>query len=189
MIKYILIALIFTCLILLTACNQKTQYYSEDFISGINVDEELQNIEEMYDALSDFAESMGINLQLPDISNYKEELPPVDITAGFNPFPSKILLEDGTPGRTSLTGKVFFLNGFAAENVGWDGATVIDVLVLEEFTEGWATILIHVPDENEDWDNETGFNEQYVFFFQYLGFSEQYNRYMGIYIKHEPLDW
>jgi len=113
------------------------------------------------------------------------DLPPIDVTDGFEPFPSEVLLEEGEPGKNELTGKIFYLEGFASENIGTD-LTLIDVLVLEDFGSLWATILLHVPDDNQDWNNEEGLNEQHTFFFQYLGFSEEYNRYIGIYIFHEP---
>jgi len=121
------------------------------------------------------------------LGELKAELPPIDASEGFDPFPSEILLEDGEPGKTELTGKLFYVEGFASEDIGKD-IPLIDVLVLEDFGCLWATILLQVPNDNQNWNNEEDLNEQHLFFFQYLGFSEEYDRYVGLYVYHEPLE-
>ena len=186
--KFILMMLIISCLLLVTACKPSTIYFSEDFISDLDEGEEMENIEESYKVLQKFAKSMGINLQLPELDKLNPESLLYDITTGIDPFPSAILLEDGEPGRTPHTGKIFYFNGFASEDIGV-GLSLIDVLVLEDFDNRWATILLKVPDDNEEWNNEEHLNNKHTFIFQYLGFSEEYNRYIGVLIKHEMLDW
>jgi len=49
--------------------------------------------------------------------------------------------------------------------------------------------IILPPTDNEEWNNEEHLNNKHTFIFQYLGFSEEYNRYIGVLIKHEMLDW
>ena len=125
---------------------------------------------------------------LSDIEELKANLPPIDFSEGFDPFPSEILLEDGNPGKNELTGKTFYLEGFASEDIGAD-LPLIDVLVLEDFGSLWATILLQVPNDNQDWNNDEDLDEQYVFYFQFLGYSKELERYVGLYIFHEPLEW
>ena len=150
----------------------------------------MENIEESYKALQEFAEAMGIKLQLPELTNLYPETPPQNITAGIELFPSEILLEDGVPGRTKHTGKIYHFQGFASEDIGIGSEiSLIDVLVLEDFNNRWATILIKIPDDNEEWNNEEDLNNNHIFIFQYLGFSEEYRRYIGVLIKHEMIDW
>ena len=111
-----------------------------------------------------------------------------DITIGIEPFPSKILLEDGESGRTEHIGKVFCFEGFASEDIGTE-QPLIDVLVLDNFNDKWATIILKIADDNKKWNNENDLNFKHKFIFQYLGFSEEHKRYTGVLIKHERLKW
>ena len=110
------------------------------------------------------------------------------ITTGVEPLPSEILLKNGEPGITEHTGKIFYFEGFASEDMGV-GLSLIDVLVLKNFNDKWATVLIKIPDDYEEWNNEKDLNYKHKFIIQYLGFSEEHKRYIGVLVKHERLEW
>jgi len=171
-----------------TACNDQ-QYFSNEDIANINIEEEMKNLEELYDAIGGFAEGMGIDLHLPDLNDLRNEFPVEEDNSAFDKFPTEYFMDDIKPGRNKLTGKLFYIDGFAMENEGWDGSTVISILILEDFGDVYHDMRIHVPDESEGWETEIDLGKNHTFYFQYVGFSEDYNRHLGVYIKHTQLDW
>jgi len=154
--KKLLFTLILAVFILfITACNDG-KYFTNKEIAEIDIDKELENIAELYDFLGRFSDSMGVDVQLPGLSELSKYTPPEEIDFGeFTLLPMEIFEHD-KPGRNKFTGKLFYFNSFAEEvtyNID-DGAYFISVVVLDEETNTFDFMLVLIPAGNEDWDDE-----------------------------------
>jgi len=162
-----------TCLLLVAGCNSTKK--------------EIENINELYSALNSFADSMGVDAEIPESNNTQGERSKVyEIDSSFEQFPYEILVNDMESGTNDMTGTMFWFRGYVVdEDYHEDGIDYVSVLVNENTDVIWAVVLLYIPKENDTW--EEGLSGEHVFYFEYEAVSEMRLKHFGTYIKHHPL--
>ena len=188
--RIIIFITLITSIFLITACNDG-QYFTNEEIAKINVDDEMKKLEEIHDAVGGFANDMGIDLQLPDLNDYNNnQLPEKPNYNNFTLLPMDVFSIE-TPGKNKYTGNHYYFLSFAEEltYVNEDGSFYISVVVGDEETNTFDFMMILIPADNKEWSDEY-LQNNIKFYIEFVGYSdeEHIRRPYGIYIGHEMMN-
>jgi NDP-sugar pyrophosphorylase family protein len=182
-------ALISVSLLSLIACESK-------------IDRELREMEETHNAISEFAESFGIELpEFRDTSGSVMEVNDEDsqVDTNYTLFPIEIILDNSTNLNKHI-GKRYYLPALVVEvfddhsgqnREGYELLLFHEDLndeILEK--EGWDPFFsfsIVGSDSQGGW-RDIEYNESYIFCFEYLGYDELSKKHLGNYETHSFYD-
>ena len=151
----------------------------------------MEKLEELYDTIGGFAASMGIDLNMPDLSEYREWTPPEEIDYGnFTLLPLDIFKIE-KPGRNKHTGKLYYLETVIDQEIIYqndDGSFFIRTMLIDDDGE-WQFLEVLVPADTEEWSDDL-LLAYVTLFIEYVGFSDNeiIRNHYGIYIRHALMD-
>jgi len=173
--SFILIIVAIT-VIVLTACSDPYE-------------EELRQMQEAHDAISDFASDMGITLpEFGDVSGTDTIPDNTEPLSGYSLIPIEAILMTSS-GRNSFSGNRYYAEGMITDiGILLDGSEYILFLPFLEENETWVNIAIITENAGEEFFDYMFNGESIRFFFEFVGFLDEIEYASGNFISYEIYD-
>jgi len=152
-------------------------------------EEELRQMQETHDAISDFASDLGITLpEFGDITETDTTPDNTETKNGYSLIPVEALLTT-TSGRNSFSGNLYFAEGMIME-IGTlsDGKEYILFLPFLEENDTWVNFAIAIDNADEKFLDYMFNGESIRFFFEYSGYSDEIGYAYGNFRSYEIYD-